>query len=362
MSKSFSIYLDFIRFSAALGVLFGHVATQLMSGGLIWHLGRYSSICVTIFFVLSGYVIAYVTDTREKSCLFYFISRFSRLYSVTVLALILTYIFDKYGILFNPELYSTGTLHMDQRVIDYLTALFFISEYQSFGFDGISPGTNVPFWSLSFEFTYYVLVGLFIFVRRLLAILVAILILGFAGKTISALMPIWLLGYFLYKVRSNIFTVPSWYAVFAAVLSALIIILMPKLSSLLPTDNFGYQFPWGYKQLNRNLVQDYLTAIAFASHLLVARQLLENVKIGQSMESFIRWLGLLTFPLYCIHYPAMCFFRAISPFEPTTWSNLIFILISVLLVITIITPVCEYLKLQLRKTLSSVIKLSGHQK
>ena len=62
MSRAFSIYLDAIRFLAALLVLFYHANWIYRPGILFTSLGHEA---VVIFFVLSGFVIAYVAETRE---------------------------------------------------------------------------------------------------------------------------------------------------------------------------------------------------------------------------------------------------------------------------------------------------------
>lgn len=67
MSISVSVFLDLARFGAALAVLFCHISGKRLTGGLLWQLGPYGSEAVTVFFVLSGYVIAYVAATREKN-------------------------------------------------------------------------------------------------------------------------------------------------------------------------------------------------------------------------------------------------------------------------------------------------------
>jgi hypothetical protein len=62
MSRAFSLYLDAIRFLAALLVLFYHANWIYRPGVLFTSLGHEA---VVIFFVLCGFVIAFVADTRE---------------------------------------------------------------------------------------------------------------------------------------------------------------------------------------------------------------------------------------------------------------------------------------------------------
>src|SRR5258706_6339803 len=98
MKKEMSLYLDLIRFSAALMVFVEHFRERTKRGFyefwtdhpfLYTHLNPYSQTAVIIFFVLSGFVIAHVLATRERTPLEFFASRFARLYSVILPALIL---------------------------------------------------------------------------------------------------------------------------------------------------------------------------------------------------------------------------------------------------------------------------------
>ena len=155
MQKYCSIYLDLVRFAASLGVFLAHLMNPIISGHVLWwRIGMYAEICVTIFFVLSGYVISFVTSERENSWKTYFISRISRLYSVVLPALILTYIFDSLGQVLDPELYTiakkNAVLWKPENWVGYLSSMFFVNEFTVFNFGGTAPGTNGPFWSLSF--------------------------------------------------------------------------------------------------------------------------------------------------------------------------------------------------------------------
>src|SRR5579872_6203411 len=98
MKKGMSLYLDLIRFSAALMVFMEHFRERTKRGLFeFWkdhpfaynHLFPYSQTAVIVFFVLSGFVIAHVLATRENTPLEFAASRFARLYSVLLPTLIL---------------------------------------------------------------------------------------------------------------------------------------------------------------------------------------------------------------------------------------------------------------------------------
>jgi len=68
-------------------------------------------------------------------------------------------------------------------------------------------------------------------------------------------------------------------------------------------------------------------------------------------KRLIRYLGGVTFPLYAIHYPALCFFTAISPWNHASAPSLVFVTLSVAAVCAATTPACDRLKSVLRNRL-----------
>ena len=90
LSSGLSLYLDLFRFFMALVVLLSHASSKAYTDGLTWRAYPFSQPAVLGFFVLSGFVIAYVTARRERDGLSFTISRIARLYSVVIPALLLT--------------------------------------------------------------------------------------------------------------------------------------------------------------------------------------------------------------------------------------------------------------------------------
>ena len=92
LTKFQSLYLDFVRISAALCVFIYHLTGMPSNWPIIEfirnsHLGDYA---VAVFFALSGYVIAYVTSEKERDFTQYAINRAARVYSVAIPAIVLT--------------------------------------------------------------------------------------------------------------------------------------------------------------------------------------------------------------------------------------------------------------------------------
>jgi peptidoglycan/LPS O-acetylase OafA/YrhL len=106
MTSAVSLYLDALRFGAAFTVFLSHYGTGRISGGMFWYLADYGRTAVLVFFVLSGYVIAWVTEAREPTIEEYALSRAARLYSVIIPAFILTAALDYTGRAIDPRLYG----------------------------------------------------------------------------------------------------------------------------------------------------------------------------------------------------------------------------------------------------------------
>ena len=354
----YSLYLDVLRFAAAATVYFSHAGQYPFvpkgaAGAGMALLQPYGAAAVTIFFVLSGYVIAYVVATRERDLRSYAVSRISRLYSVVIPALVLTLVLDSWGSAIDPHLYAEHIVAPKPITASgYVASFFLVNEFQVFGFHGIGPGSNGPWWSLSFEAAYYLLAAIALFARpRALAIVAGLILLLACGRTIAALAPLWALGFVLYHRREALGrALPFPWLMWA--LSVAAIIALPQLIPKSPEMNFGVHFPWARQELNRNLAEDYAVAAAVALHLVAASRLFRDLKgIGPRTVSAIRFLGAMTFPLYAMHRPAMFFLAAINPWSNTSPVGIAVVTLVIAAGAMLVTPLCDALKTQMRRWL-----------
>lgn len=176
MNKSTSLYLDFLRVFAAFGILIIHANLSFFSNDLFFRqeLGHR---LVIIFFVLSGYLIAYTVDKKNKGAQKYLIDRLSRLYSVVLPALILTFILDSIGKHINPAFYI-DKMAPDNQVFRYLINFTYLSQIWNFS---TKPSTNSPFWSLSYEFWYYIIFWAWVYLKgtkKAIGLVIIFLIVG----------------------------------------------------------------------------------------------------------------------------------------------------------------------------------------
>ncbi|MEM7525663.1 MAG: acyltransferase family protein [Pseudomonadota bacterium] len=200
MTKPLSLYLDILRIAAALAVFVAH-AIHPHFGALPFNpadVFDYGSDAVILFFVLSGFVIAYTADARDGSARVFLFNRATRLVSVVAPAIALTIAADAIGQALAPGLYDTwrnGAPAAGPGA--YLLGLSLTNEW---AWAGVHVGSNHPLWSVSYEAAYYLIFASMMYLQgaaRLVAVIAGLLI---AGPNILLLAPAWGLGVFAYRV------------------------------------------------------------------------------------------------------------------------------------------------------------------
>src|SRR6476661_139369 len=160
MTPSFSVYLEIIRITATLLVFVAHSSSFYQPLAALNEEAKLGRDGVVIFFVLSGYVISWCASEKERSPLVFAINRASRIYSVAIPAILL----GAMSSLFIA--YYTGSHEIDypfQKPWLYLPIyLSFIGNFWSLN---EVPPQNFPYWSLNYEVWYYVIFGVFFYVR-----------------------------------------------------------------------------------------------------------------------------------------------------------------------------------------------------
>ncbi len=199
LSKSTSLILDILRLSAALTVAFFHCFLLMFTkhNSTISFFSDLAHFSVIIFFVLSGYLIGYTTKNNNRGLKKYLIARFSRLYSVLIPVLIIMFIIEKLIGIINYT--SILGISRGMTLIRYIMSGFFLNEIW---FLSAAPPINAPLWSLSFEFWFYLIFGLWFFRQKknwihTLLFIIAVLI---AGPKILSLFPIWIFGMLAFKL------------------------------------------------------------------------------------------------------------------------------------------------------------------
>jgi peptidoglycan/LPS O-acetylase OafA/YrhL len=108
LTLGLSIWLDALRVWATVVVVLSHVAYPRFTRGdyIFMRELNLGSDSVVVFFVISGFVIAYAA-TRDEKLSTYAFNRLTRLLSVLLPALLLTFVFDQWGQRIGPEAYKS---------------------------------------------------------------------------------------------------------------------------------------------------------------------------------------------------------------------------------------------------------------
>ncbi|MDZ7782390.1 MAG: acyltransferase family protein [Halioglobus sp.] len=147
-----------MRFFAAMLVMMYHANWIHRPGLLLTSLGHEG---VVIFFVLSGFVIAYVADTREQDFREFHGRPGARIFSVAIPAIFLTAGLDASGFWLEPAVYPQDYRAWDLPLVRMISSALFLNEIWILG---IQLFTNVPYWSLNYEVWYYVMFGVLVFI------------------------------------------------------------------------------------------------------------------------------------------------------------------------------------------------------
>ena len=195
MNRGLSLYFDLLRALAAFEVFIFHM-NRFRSIGLpfAWW-NSYGHEAVVLFFVLSGFVITFAAGERDRTLERYIVSRLSRILSVAVPAVLLTYVADRIGHAVNPALYAPFPL--TQPIVRLVAGLTLLNE----SWVSIQIFSNTPIWSIGYEFWYYFLFASTFFLRGRLRIVSFVAVAVIAGPRALLMFPIWLIGSWAYRER-----------------------------------------------------------------------------------------------------------------------------------------------------------------
>lgn len=304
MNRAFSLYLDLVRFVAACLVYMYHSNQRWLVADVL-PASNYGHSSVVVFFVLSGYVIAYVTATKEKDWASYSASRLSRVYSVAVPAVVLTLALDAMGRTINVDHYDYPWGQFPVRIgaaLAMLNEVWFVS---------ITTFSNVPYWSICYESWYYVAFGVYCFAPKRWAwgILLATALL--LGPKIVLLAPLWMLGVWLFHSKRLQAVPPRW---------AWVLVLGSSISIVgFHALGVGEALSgWLKGQIGNELhteltfskffLGDYLLGLLVVANFVGMRQVAGAFwPLLRPLQGLIRWLAGFTFTLYLLHQPLFLF-------------------------------------------------------
>lgn len=317
-------FLDLSRWAAAAIVFISHLRNPLfLSYGnidpdeinifiQIWYfITGWAGEGVIIFFVLSGLLVG--ASGYEKisigkfSAGNYLIDRVSRLYVAIIPALILSYTFDYFGSTFfsNVGFWDHSHPMINEKIdsapfesklnFENFFANFFM--LQHFFFDTL--GSNSPLWTISAEFWFYIIFGVFGLLKlgqskkiTVLLCLFILIFLYFFRLEFILLLGYWLVGVFAGAIKPNSIIKP-FYA-FLFVLFALV---------------FSRFFINSSSSSLEVIIINYMVAISYGLLILSMRGKKINYLI--KFASLNKFLASFSFSLYLLHFPLMLFLLAV---------------------------------------------------
>ena len=319
-----SILLDIMRLSAALIVLFVHSKAM-------WFPNQQhdpktphdiSHTAVVLFFVLSGFVIAFTTINKNRGFLQYMEARLGRLYSIVLPGLLITALCEYLVAKFDPLLYTT--IFKDHVWLRYLISGMFLNEI--WFFSSVIP-MNGPLWSLGYEFWYYIIFGCWFFKDKgIKSWFLLIIVIGIAGPKIMIMMPVWIAGFLAYKVPKPIFKLELSLLLLFGI--TVLIILTFGFCPPYPFIIGSHPFFWAGQ-----FVTDYLMGILFALFfwLLPVKNYI-SLTVNTEIINFFRKVADLTFPIYVFHWPLLILYKSVFNFREANFNQWLSAMTLVLLV------------------------------
>ncbi|KQQ96831.1 acyltransferase [Massilia sp. Leaf139] len=310
LPRPFSLYLDCCRFLAAVLVVashFGPFGAIVAPRGSWWlNLGRES---VVVFFVLSGFVIAYTTERKNAGLRDYCVARCTRIYSVALPLVLLGFAIA--AVLVLTQQAAPGQFYQLAKPWLYLPLhLLFMGELWTVS---EPPPLLGPYWSLGYEVWYYVLFGAAFYLRGLRRLAVVGSLLVFVGPKLWLLLPVWLAGVASYHWQKT-HTIARPLARAGWILS-LALLAAYKMNGLDATLRALALSSWPFpdlplKSADRCLA-DYLVCSLVVLNFLCAKN--ADFRGLLRVERPVRWLASYTFTLYLVHALVMQVWLMVYP-------------------------------------------------
>ena len=242
-------------------------------------------------------------------------SRAARIYSVAFPALILTFSLDSIGRLISPHVYNASWGYSSENQIwQFIANVLFVNRLW---FNDVTPGSNLPFWSLGFEVWYYVIFGMCMFLTGWWRVIAVVSGLVIAGPQIVAMLPIWLVGVGCYHLSARLANWPRSREP-RCVSAASPVGSVMRSGAVRHGRLIGLVPP----MLGRpELMQDYLVTVLFAGHLLGFNAVSRTFTVPDRVAKSVRWVAGATFSLYLFHLPITQILTALSPWPLASAPN-----------------------------------------
>lgn len=357
MKREFSLYLDVVRFvSACLVVIYHSNLRNISTESLPW--SSYGHPAVIVFFVLSGFVIAFVTAAKENTPETYWTARLARIYSVAIPALLVTFFADNLGEMLEPKFYK-GSTTQDLWWLRFTTSLAFLNEIWMVSIMAFS---NVPYWSLCYEVWYYAYFAVLTFLQGPLRTFLLIAIPLVLGPKIVLLAPLWFMGVWLCRSKrlAQLSEMQGW-AMFLGSASLIIVFHAYDWTQFFSEWLKEVIGPWWHKQLtfSKFFIADYPLGLLVVANFAGFRAISHRFAgLLNPPASAIRFLAGYTFSLYLLHDPLILLYAAVFNGDPNKPWFYISVITATIVTIMVIGTFTEKKKDTVRKWISALLNLA----
>ncbi len=343
-STASSIYLDVIRFAAAVGIAVAHLTQPFFSEGWPLLVDKAKAGLVALF-LLSGMVIRYVTVVRKGEGKDFVVDRVSRVYSVVLPALLFTVIASYLARAANSGFYNAHWgADMNRPVLRIFLNLIFFAQSWNWTW---APLSNEPFWTLSYEVFYYAMYGVLLYLSGVKRWVWFLLLCVLAGQHIMLLLPLWLFGCLLHDLYQRLRVMKTPIPVhlgFLAVAIAGYFGLPVLVRGLITAKNVVTRFFLAHHHQPINLHWAYIyyaIGLPLGFVLLWSMLLLDRLKVNDktSLVRSIRILSEATFPIYLIHFPLYVLIACLYSYDRhNSWFKLGMLLLVLVISISLAKP------------------------
>lgn len=341
MSRSFSLYLDLVRFLAAVLVVLSHyIGFGILDKTIAARSPELGREAVIVFFVLSGYVISYTTSINKDSLRNYVVARCARIYSVAAPVLLIAFAVAYMAMVIgNNEVADQYTIEKAYFYIPF--HLLFLGEV--WNVSEVPPWLGA-YWSLGFEVWYYIFFGALFYLRGASRIAVGAIVFLIMGHKLWLLMPVWFSGVLLYKHQQR-FSVSERNARIGWVVTLVLLASFKSLELdvfLRELGNRIWMFPNLELGSTDRYLADYVVSVLVISNFFFAFH--ARFRLIDLFASAIKFLSSYTFTLYLIHGVVMSAWVYFYTDRTTEFNDVLLLSMLIALVTYVVGGVTEHQK------------------
>lgn len=356
LDRGFSLYLDAVRFAAALAVVAAHFGYfKILDEAQIARLPDFGREAVIAFFVLSGFVIAFSARHKHATLADYAAARAARLYSVALPMLLLAFVLA--ALVQGVAGVAVGDGYELREPWLYLPFhLAFLGDAWTFV---ERPPWLLPYWSLDYEAWYYVLFGVFHFLRGRRRWLAAGAVLALVGPRLWLLLPVWLAGVALYRWQGRSTLAPALAR--AGWLLSVVLVGLWGWCDPEPWLRELAQAAWPFAGIRMGsadrVLADYPVALLVLVNFACARHAGFGFLVRWARP--IRFLSAHTFTLYLSHAIVIGLWQSLLPIERGAAHEIVAIAAAIAVTALVLNPLTEALRGVFLRTFSAWLARSG---